>query len=249
MSFALTAATQQQVLGSHAPRELFGPTRPGRRFEPVAERLLDSDLMTLSTRLPHASHGVAVVREFAGGRGVADVVAVTNWQSAAQERISLGLPFLLNETDCSVVAALSPNQTRTSPVVARKLGMSDSQLKRRLRSLVTAGYVEVRGSGYRRIQGLETIGRSYALEAKVSDWRQGVSQALRYSMWCDAAAVVLLRDPRDLDEVSGRCSSLGLGLASDGRWVVRPRIGRPNPGLRLAASELFAQQVAESQTF
>lgn len=249
MSFALTAATRQQVLGSHAPRELLGPARPGRRFEPIKERLLDSDLMTLSTRLPYASQGVAIVREFSGGRGVADAVALTRWQSGVLDRISLGLPFLLNETDCSIVATLSPNQTRTLPVVARKLGMSESQLMRRLRPLVAGGYVEARGSGFRRVRGFEPIGRAYALEAKVSDWRQGISQALRYSMWCDAAAVVLLRDPRDLDEVKGRCLSLGLGLASDGRWVVRPRIGRPNVGLRLAASELFAKQIADSETF
>lgn len=249
MSFAPTAATHKQVLGSHAPREFLGPTRPGRRFEPVAERLLDSDLMTLSMRLPNASRGVAFVREFSGGRGVADAVAVTSWHKGVLDRMALGLPFLLNETDCSIVAAMAANQTRTLSVIARKLGMSESQLTRRLRPLVAGGYVEARGSGYRRVRGLEPIGRSYALEAKVSDWRQGISQALRYSAWCDAAAIVLLRDPRDLDEVRRRCSSLGLGFASDGRWVVRPRIGRPNTGLRLVASELFAQQAVESQSF
>lgn len=217
MSSALTAATHQQVLGSHA------------------------------LRLPRASDGLVLVREFSGGRGVADAVAVTGWQDAVHERIALGLPFLLNETDCSVVAALSPTQTRTLPGVARRLGMSEKQLVRRLRPLLATGYVEVRGSGFRRVEGLDPIGRAYALEAKVSDWRQGISQALRYSTWCDAAAVVLLKAPRDLGEVKERCSMLGLGLATNGRWVVRPRIGRPHSGPRLAASEQLAQRIVESQ--
>lgn len=249
MSLALTAATHPLLSGSHAPRELLGHKRPGQRFEPTVERLLDDDLVTLSTRLPRASDGLAIVREFPGGRGVADVVAFTGWQQPVRDRTSLQLPFLLNETDCAVVAALSSNQTRTVPVVSKKLGMSETQLVRRLRPLVTAGYVEPRGSGFRRVQGLGPLGRAYALEAKVSDWRQGMSQALRYSTWCDAAAVVLLKAPRDLSDVKRRCSMLGLGLATEGRWIVRPRIGRPNPGLRLAMSEHFAQRIVESEAF
>lgn len=212
------------------------------------EKLLDDDLVTLSMRLPRASEGLAIVREFPGGRGVADVVAITGWHDAVRRRLELPLPLLINETDCAVVAALSPNQTRTVSRVARMLGMSDQQLVRRLRPLVTTGHVEPCGSGFRRVRGLEPIGRTYALEAKVNDWRQGISQALRYSTWCDAAAVVLLRDPRDLDDVRTRCSALGLGLAAAGRWIVRPRISQLHAGLRLSASEQFVQRIVESDS-
>ena len=127
--------------------------------------------------------------------------------------------------------------------------MSDEQVVRRARRLAASGHVEACGSGFRRAPGLEPIGRSYALEAKVSDWQKGISQALRYSTWCDAAAVVLLRPPRDLGELRARCSALGVGLGVDGRWVVRPRIGRPNEGLRLALSEHWARLMAESELF
>ena len=249
MSLALTAANHPEVSWSQAPRELLGHTRPGRRFEPTEERLLDDDLVTLATRLPRAAEGLALVREFPGGRGVADVVAVTGWQEPVRQRIALQLPLLDNETDCSVVAALSPNQTRTVMGIGRRLGMSDEQVVRRLRSLAAAGYVESRGSGFRRVRGFEPIGRAYALEAKVSDWQQGVGQALRYSTWCDAAAVVLLKPPRDLSDAKERSSKLGLGLAAGGRWVVRPRIGRPHAGLRLAMSEQFARLIVESESF
>lgn len=249
MSLALTAANHPEVSWSQAPRELLGHTRPGRRFEPTEERLLDDDLVTLATRLPRAAEGLALVREFPGGRGVADAVAVTGWQEPVRQRIALQLPLLDNETDCSLVAALSPNQTRTVTGIGERLGMSDEQVVRRLRPLAAAGYVESRGSGFRRVRGLEPIGRAYALEAKVSDWQQGVGQALRYSTWCDAAAVVLLKPPRDLSDAKERSSKLGVGLAAGGRWVVRPRIGRPHAGLRLAMSEQFVRLIVESESF
>jgi DNA-binding Lrp family transcriptional regulator len=249
MSLAPTAANHPEVSWSQAPRELLGHTRPGRRFEPTEERLLDDHMVTLATRLPRAVEGLALVREFPGGRGVADAVAVTGWQEPVRQRVALQLPFLDNETDCSVVAALSPNQTRTVTAIGKRLGMSDEQVVRRLRPLAAVGYVESRGSGFRRVRGLEPIGRAYALEAKVSDWQQGVGQALRYSTWCDAAAVVLLRPPRELSDAKERCSKLGLGLAAGGRWVVRPRIGRPHAGLRLAMSEQFARLIVESESF
>jgi biotin operon repressor len=248
MSLALTAANRPEVSWSQATRELLGHTRPGRRFEPTEERALDDQIVALATKLPRAAEGLALVREFSGGRGVADAVAVTGWQQPMLQRIALQLPILDNETDCSVVAALSPNQTRTVTGIGQRLGMSEEQLSRRLRSLAASGYVESRGSGFRRMRGLEPIGRAYALEAKVSDWQQGVRQALRYSTWCDAAALVLLRPPRDLKNPRERASRLGIGLAASGRWVVRPRIGRPHAGRRLAMSEQFARLIVESES-
>lgn len=248
MSLNPTTATDCATPVSHVLREVSAGSRRGRRFEPTVERSLDGDLVTLAMHLPGASEGLALVREFPGGRGVADIVAVTRWQEELRQRIVSPLPFLRNETDCAVVAALSPNQTRTVASLGRRLGMSDEQVTRRLRALVATGHANAHGAGFRRPVGLTPIGRTYALEAKVSDWRQGISQALRYSTWCDAAAVVLLRPPRDLDDVKVRCSALALGLAIGDRWVIRPRIQRPHGGLRLAMSEQWAQLMAESET-
>jgi DNA-binding Lrp family transcriptional regulator len=249
MSLVRTAANHPEVPLPQTPLELLGHARPGRRFEPTEERLLDDDLVRLATRLPRAAEGLAFVREFPGGRGVADAVAVTGWQEPMRRRIALQLPLLDNETDCLVVAALSPKQTRTVTKIGKRLGMSDEQVMRRLRPLAAAGYVESIGVGFRRVQGFEPIGRAYALEAKVSDWQQGVGQALRYSTWCDAAAVVLLKPPRDLSAAKERTAKLGLGIAVSDKWVVRPRIGRPQAGLRLAMSERFARLIVESESF
>lgn len=247
MSLSPTAATGFGMPDSHVVRELSAGSRPGRRFEPRDERLLDNDLLTLAKHVPGGAEDLIVVREFAGGRGIADVVAVTRWQEALAQRIEAPLSFLENETDCTIISALSPRQTRTVGGLTKRLGMSEEQITRRLRSLTATGHVRPWGSGFRRATAMEPIGHAYALEAKVSDWRQGMSQALRYSTWCDAAAVVLLRPPRDLGEVRKRCSAMGLGLAVGDRWVVRPRLGRPHPGRRLAMSEQWARLITESE--
>lgn len=77
----------------------------------------------------------------------------------------------------------------------------------------------------------------------------GVSQALRYSTGSDAAAVVLLKPPRDLSDAQERSSSLGVGLMADGRPVVRPHIDRRHAGLPLAMSEQSARLILESESF
>lgn len=248
MSLTLTAAGGCESPASHATLEMPAQSRPGRRFEPTVERTLDDDLVILARHLPGAGEGIVIAREFPGGRGVADVVAMTRWQAGLERRMATSAPFLRNETDCAVVAALSPKKTLTVASLSKRIGMSGEQVTRRMRSLVVTGHVEHHGSGFRRARGLEPIGRTYALEAKVSDWRQGISQAMRYSTWCDAAALVLLRPPRTLDEVEATCSSLGLGLAVGDRWIARPRLVRPHAGLRLAASEQWARLLIESET-
>ena len=97
---------------------------------------------------------------------------------------------------------------------------------------------------YRRHPDLEPIGHTYAFEAKVADWGKGLTQALRYLAWADSASIVLLDPPKTLTRVTYQCRSLGVGLAVEDTWKVRPRLGRPNQALRLAASESWFQAFA-----
>ena len=218
--------------------------RAGRRFQPKGERLLEDDLRLLAERLPGADKGVIISSEFPGPRGVADLIAITQPFDGLRSRLQLGLPFLENLTDCVVVAATSPNRVRSSRTVATSTGMSLEQAERRLRSLVAEGYLARAGGGFVRNPALVPIGKAYALEAKINDWRKGLSQAVRYSSWCDAAAVVLLNAPRDLTEATDRFKGLGIGLGVQSRWILRPRMGRPQPGLRLAISEQLARNIS-----
>lgn len=216
----------------------------GQRFEPTLERELDADLRVLASGLPGATEGLLSVVEFPGPRGVPDLLAVAKGFASLRQRLANGAPYIESLADCTVVANLKVNRSVTGVGVATATGMSLEQVERRLRALAHSGLVTVHGQGYRRRPDLEPIGRAYAFEAKVSDWRRGLSQALRYSAWCDASSLVLLRAPSDLGTLIERCTYLDVGLAIRDEWVRKPRLGRPQSPLRLAASERLALEVS-----
>lgn len=91
--------------------------------------------------------------------------------------------------------------------------------------------------GFVRPECLVPIGRLYALEAKVNDWSSGLRQALQYGSWADASGAVMGHLPGDPGVAIRQASSLGLGLALAGRWLVRPQIRPLAAGYRLWAGE------------
>jgi hypothetical protein len=233
-------------LPSSSVTELNESTQRGRRFTPVQERDLDPALRALALRLPGADEGLVLAPEFRGARGVVDLLAVTRVGSRFVERTQIGAPFVTSEANSAVLARLSPRATRSPRHVATAVGMSERQALTRLRALVRTGAAEQVGNGYRRRPGFDPIGRSYALEAKVDDWKKGLSQALRYASWADAAGVVLLVAPQNLAAVKARYRALRIGLAIGDSWVVRPVIGRPDPGRRMALSEQLSLDIGEA---
>lgn len=220
--------------------------RPGRRFAPARERLLGPHLQSLARRLPGAQEGLLLGTEIAGARGVADLVAVTRGVGATRRRIGSQLGYLESLADCAVVSATAVNRTLSVASIARLAGQNPEQASRRLSVLARSGHVLRTGGGYRRHPALLSAGNAYALEAKVADWRSGVSQALRYASWCEAVAVVMLEQPRMWNEAVERCRALGVGLALQSKWAVKPRLGVPNPGFRLALSERFARAYSDT---
>lgn len=212
---------------------------PGRRFEPVAERALEPVVRDLASRLPGSSAGVLASAQFAGPSGVADFVAVTRAQELLPARIEIGVPVISSLSDASVIAAVSLRRRTTILDVAQAVGMSETQALRRLRQLRDMGAVIECKGGYRRHPALVPVGRMYAFEAKVSDWRQATAQALRYARWADASGIVLLKAPRDLEILRQHARSLRIGIAIGSHWLARPVLQPVSPGLRLLASELF----------
>lgn len=211
----------------------------GRRFEPIAERALEPAVKDLASRLPGSSAGVLATSQFAGPAGIADLVAVTRAQDLLGARLEIGVPALSSLSDTSVVTAVSLRRHTTASQVAQAIGMSEQQAARRLRQLKEAGVVTECRDGYRRHPAFVPIGRMYAFEAKVSDWRQATAQALRYARWADAAGIVLLNAPRDREGLQTHARALRIGVAIGNRWLVRPVLHRVSPGLRLLASEMF----------
>lgn len=225
--------------------EVRSRTRPGRPFLPVRERELDKTVRTVASRLPGAELGLVLGAEFVGPVGVVDLLAVTRVSDGFRQRSNLDVPHITSESDASIVASTHEAATRTPASIAQELGLSSASVGRRLRDLESRGAVFRAGGGFRRTPGLQPVGRAYAIEAKVSDWRRGLAQALKYASWCDAAGVVLLEATSSLDLAKDRFRDFGLGLAVGERWLVRPRIGKPNAGRRLALSERVSAALDE----
>lgn len=234
----------QVFLESRAVIELGESAQRGQRFSPIRERELDPALRSLALRLPGADQGLVLAPEFRGARGVVDLLAVTRVGGSFAARIASGIPFVTSEADSALLARLSPRLTRTPEPLGNTLGTSQRQTVSRLRALARTGAAQHIGGGYRRVDGLDPIGRAYALEAKVDDWRKGLSQAFRYASWADAVGVVLLERPSDIQAVKSQFRAMRIGLAIGDSWLVRPVIGRPDPGRRLALSEQLASTIA-----
>lgn len=210
---------------------------PGRRFQPQEESQLDPSLRRLAAKLPGAQSGVLVSAEFPGPEGIADLVAITKGTEALAARLELGGPAITSEADAAVAAAVSVHRTTTLATIVRVTGMSPAQAERRLRTLVAARLLREVGSGFRRHPALAPVGHLYAFEAKVSDWRGGLRQAVRYVAWSDAASLVLLKPPREIHSVQEMAARLKVGLAVEDRWLLRPALHPVAPGPRLLASE------------
>ncbi len=224
--------------------QLTARSRAGVRFEAKRERELDEALLALASKLPTTGDRVAVCREFTGPRGIPDLLVTTRYERHLAARRDAAIPPITGSSETAVLAALPLGSRRSLPWVAEACGLSLPQARERLRALARIGAVRQDGRGYRRHLDLVPIGRTYAVEAKVTDWGKGLTQALRYLTWADSASVVLLDPPRDLGRASDQCRSLGVGLAVHDVWKVRPKLGKPNRGLRLAASEAWFRDFA-----
>lgn len=213
--------------------------RPGRRFLPVEELQLTPDAMRAIRGLPGAHREVSVFREVAGPFGIPDFLAVIGPQTALRERLALGVPPLLNEIDAAIVAQTSPKSGKTIEKVANKLGWPLSTVQRRIPGLLRNGALRDVGQGrYVRPSALSTIGRLYAIETKVRNFKRALRQARTYALWCDNYVIVMpqLSEAALFSAREALAADRG-GLVMAGRWVQRIRTSDLPPTRRLWGSE------------
>lgn len=213
--------------------------RHGRRFEPVGERDLASAAIRAAETLPGTRAGLLVLQEVAGPFGVADYVAVIGSQDRIRDRLALAVPPLLNEIDAGIVSATSPRRARTAERFAERLGWSRSSVDRRLPGLVKSGALqEVKPGRFVRHEALVPVGRVYAIETKLREWRRALRQARTYRLWSDNYVIVMPSlSAGSLTEALSAVTNDGGGLFIDERWATRPRSRHPEPGRRLWGSE------------
>lgn len=176
--------------------------------------------------------------EFAGPYGVVDLLAITYTGTRLIDRWRSGIPPFLGRLESRLVSAAPSGRAISLEALATRVGRSVQDVRRPVRNLLAAGAL-VSGDNtlYRRSPLVEPIGRLWALEAKVTDWRKGLGQATQYGLWADASAVVLGRLSVDPDYLSLEARRLGIGVAIQSKWLVRPKLRRQSFEDRLWASE------------
>lgn len=221
--------------------------RAGRRFEPIRELELEHDALEAARGLPGAHRGLVVLREMAGPFGVPDLLAVVGRRDLLERRRELKVPPLLNQVDAGVVAAAAPRAPRGPQALARRVGWPVDTVHRRLPALVRSGALLPAGrDSFVRPADLQPVGRLYAVEAKVKDWRRAVRQARAYSLWCDSYVIVMPSlGTTSLTHAIQAVVSDGGGLMVARRWLQRPRIGTRSPGQRLWGSEHLVAATVE----
>lgn len=216
-----------------------GRPRAGRRFEPVRERELSEDALAAASTLPGAHRGVRILLETAGPLGVPDLLAVVGPLSVLDDRLALPVPPLLNQVDAGVVAAAATSAPRTVASLARRVGWPEDTVARRLPHLVRSGaLIRVGRDTYVRPEALQPVGRLYAIETKVKDWRRALRQARTYSVWSDSYVIVM--PALGSGSLAGLMTAVGAdngGLVLDGKWVQRPRLLQRSTAQRLWGSE------------
>jgi hypothetical protein len=231
---ARVARVSRAAISVHA-----GRPRPGRRFEPVHELELSEDVLQAARTLPGAYRGLRVLLETAGPFGVPDLLAVVGRLTALDDRLALPVPPLLNQVDAGVVSAAAHGAPRTVTTLARRVGWPKETVRRRLPGLLKAGALIPSGPNtYIRPEALKPVGRLYAIEAKVRDWRRAVRQAKTYAVWCDGYVIVMPSlGAGSLPGILQAVSADGGGLMLGGRWVRRPRVIPSTAAHRLWGSE------------
>lgn len=195
-------------------------------------------LMAAAVRTARRDGRIIVVPELRGPCGVADFGIVETTDENLAARLGLGMPPLLNQVDAAIVGFLGPRRPTALSTIAQALGWPERDLYGRATQLRRRGVIAQLPSGcFVRPKGLEPLGRLSVYEAKVTDWKQGFSQAAIYATWADVATLGLQRLPRDPSPVLAMATDLRLGLISGGSWERRPVIQRLPRQTRLWASE------------
>jgi DNA-binding Lrp family transcriptional regulator len=220
----------------------------GRLFEPVAEAAMHATLRDLAQRLPGANQGLLLVPEFVGPYGVVDLLAVTYIGDRINRRWRSGIAPITSELDVQILSAIPASHGASLEEISQSLGRPAEAIRRRVRQLSASGALHLNGSAYSRDKALTPLGRLWALEAKVNDWRRGLGQAIQYGLWADASAVVLSRLSVDTEYLVKEAQRLNVGIALGSRWLVRPRIKTQSEMFKLWASELLFAALLTSPT-
>lgn len=126
-----------------------------------------------------------IVRELRGGNNIADVVYATDINRdnvVFDEYFNAYYYFniIYNKKNISI----------------KETGISDPDVSRKfckfLRELEDLGYVKIEGNYVTSVRKIDAVTKNFiAIEAKLSDWRAGLEQAIRYKQYANEVYVAI----------------------------------------------------------
>ncbi|MBU3979386.1 hypothetical protein KJ980_06125 [Patescibacteria group bacterium] len=212
------------------------------------EAELVSELVSV---LKHQFKTDSVVREFAGGYGIADLVFARNFftKNNILNRVPINNYYALKS-----YLSLSDNTPFTIDDITRSSGTSRFLSQKIISSLLSNKYIYKESNVYfkNKLKFDNPIKRLVAIEVKLKDWRQGILQARRYKSFTDECYLAILSSyEKNID-----CSYLekfGIGLIlfnnKTGRiWIKRKPIKNNVLSFYEDVMGLFAKELFLHQT-
>lgn len=193
--------------------------------------------------------------EFSVGRGIADLYIVDEDRSALRRRKDMAVPAITDKTQNQIVELIG----RANGLLFEELSEYLNQHKlnnaeHHLNVLFDQGAIYSNNARVyvKEIASTNVIRHSVAIEAKVSDWRKGIKQALRYKNFADKSYLAVYEThARTAKENLHVFEALNIGLigVSDNGLTVyyEPATNDKDPIKCLLASERVYSLIDDGQ--
>ena len=155
-----------------------------------------------------------VATEVVAKLGIADVVAARPRAADLERRLQSGLQPILVPGAIQLLEALDADLTTTQ--VMNRCGLTPSYGRRLIRELRQTGHI-AGDDPWVRADSIATVFDSFiAIEAKLTDWRRAVAQAVRYRTFAHLSYIALPQTTRSsVDEDWIAASGIGLIYVGD----------------------------------
>ena len=169
-------------------------------------------------------------------QGIADViVAIGNGHTFFGRSLSRRDICSFNLTSARILVRLPYRKSVRISELARSTALSERTIERHLRTIEALGIVHKTPGSVSLIRSKKAPFKEIAaFEVKISDWRQGLYQAMQYKAFANRAALILpAKKARSVANTNADVFRVfGIGLAgidhgSKLRWHVRPRRQKP----------------------
>lgn len=203
------------------------------RFLPIEEANLHEFFAPLASSASASQNLLFHWSDKRGPAGIPDYLTYSLSRNALATAHS-GAPTA-TPTPLRSLVALRSGKPLAIPQICELTSLDRQTVRSDLRQLASSRLVSMSGDAVQIAPGLNERGTIHAFEAKTNDWRAGLAQALRYTSWADKSTLVLARPPAPLsyERLLQSCKTYQVGLAIQGRWVVRPGRTATAPDQRL----------------